>query len=144
MKIDNYQIPIDCDYCGGKVRLVSNAVIYGREFGSGKAYVCEKCTASVGTHQDCITPLGSLADKQTKQARKDAHVAFDALWRGKGSGARERLYAKLAEYFQADKVHIGWLSAQECQKVLEFVSVYNVPMEEEPLKAEWRLKKSTH
>ena len=126
--VNKYPIPSSCQYCNGDVRLVSNSVIYGKEFGNGLAYVCESCGASVGVHSDCITPLGSLADDKTKAARATAHVACDKLWQGKRAGARDRVYAELAAYLGRDKAHIGWLCADECQKVLEFVSSYDIPL----------------
>jgi hypothetical protein len=140
MKLDKYPIPRTCQYCNGNVRLVSNSVIYGKEFGSGLAYVCESCKASVGVHNDCVTPLGSLADDKTKAARVAAHAAFDKLWQGKGTGARDRAYAELAAYLGKDKAHIDWLSADECQKVLEFANSHNLPLKDELLMAEWRLR----
>jgi len=140
MKLDKYPIPTICQYCNGTVSLVSNSIIYGKEYGNGLAYVCENCKASVGVHNDCITPLGSLADEDTKAARKEAHATFDKLWQGRGDGARAIAYAKLAEYFDTDKAHIGWMSAEECQRVLDFAESYNIAFRETTLKAEWRLK----
>ena len=47
--IDKY--PTVCNLCGGKVIYTSNARIYGKEYGSGKCYLCTNCGAYVGTHK---------------------------------------------------------------------------------------------
>ena len=43
--------PTRCNICGGPVTYGSNARIYGREYGSGYCYLCERCGAYVGTHK---------------------------------------------------------------------------------------------
>lgn len=42
--------PTRCNICGGPVTYGSNARIYGKEYGSGYCYLCERCGAYVGTH----------------------------------------------------------------------------------------------
>ena len=50
--IDLY--PKVCNLCGGPVEYVSNAMIYGRQYGSGFCYRCQSCGAYVGTHKGAV------------------------------------------------------------------------------------------
>ncbi|MFY3305270.1 zinc-finger-containing protein, partial [Achromobacter xylosoxidans] len=48
---DRIEPPKACHCCGGQVRLISNAEIYGREYGPWPfAYLCSQCGAYVGLH----------------------------------------------------------------------------------------------
>ena len=69
-----------CPYCGSRARLVDSTAIYGRSY--GMTWVCERypsCGAYVGCHPGTTTPLGRLADKKLRAAKKAAHAAFDPL-----------------------------------------------------------------
>lgn len=77
-----------CNICGGQVEFIDNKLIYGKTFGSGKAYRCKKCGAFVGTHMNNPTePLGVLADEEMRDLRKQCHELFDKRW----SNNKERL-----------------------------------------------------
>ena len=72
--------PTECEYCLSEVVLVRNSVIYGREYGKWPyAYRCTGCRASVGVHPDTDLPLGTLADQDTKDARKAAKALFHTV-----------------------------------------------------------------
>ncbi|MBQ9658056.1 MAG: hypothetical protein IJV31_04725, partial [Clostridia bacterium] len=81
-QIDKLPIPKICRYCGNEVVFTSNAEIYGREYGNGKCYLCRRCRAFVGVHTGTIIPLGTLANDELRNARKQAHNEFDKLWKG--------------------------------------------------------------
>ena len=67
--IDKY--PTVCNLCGGKVIYTSNARIYGKEYGSGKCYLCTNCGAYVGTHKPRPREaLGLLADAKMRTGKK--------------------------------------------------------------------------
>ena len=91
--------PRKCHICGGRVEFVSNDVVYGRCFGSGKCYLCTSCGAYVGTHVS--TPwraLGTLADGTIRAKRVKCHELFDTLWKGKSNSSfkRDVAYSELA------------------------------------------------
>lgn len=98
-----------------------------REGKFGMFYGCVRypaCDATHGAHADG-TPLGIPADKETKQARIEAHAVFDELWRkaskkGKKS-ARQKAYAWLREELGLTKeeCHIGRFDKAMCQRVIE-------------------------
>lgn len=95
--IDKY--PTTCNLCGGKVIYTSNAQIYGKEYGSGKCYLCTSCGAYVGTHKPRPREaLGLLADARMRAGKQMCHAIFDSKWKGKPKAHKKRqdLYRWLA------------------------------------------------
>ena len=75
--------PTRCNICGGPVTYGSNARVYGREYGSGYCYLCERCGAYVGTHKPRPREaLGLLADEPMRTGKKMCHAIFDSFWKG--------------------------------------------------------------
>lgn len=73
--------PSKCNLCGGEVVFVSNSIVYGKEYGSGKCYYCTECGAFVGTHEARPKEAyGVLADKEMRKMREVCHEEFDELW----------------------------------------------------------------
>lgn len=120
-------VPCQCRYCAGKVDLVSNSAIYGREFGEWPwAYLCADCGAYVGLHPFTAIPLGTLADAPTRVARKAAKAAFNPIWQDAGSKERKRArtaaYVWLAGAMGISDVgacHIGWFDVAQCRRVVD-------------------------
>lgn len=75
--------PTACNCCSAPVELVENSEIYnGRSFGDWPyAYLCRSCGAYVGLHPDTDLPLGTLADKRLRDARKVSKAPFEMIWR---------------------------------------------------------------
>ena len=95
--IDKY--PETCNICGGKVIYTSNADVYGKEYGSGKCYLCTVCGAYVGTHKPHPKEaLGILADRDMRELKKKCHAIFDSKWEGvpKAHKKRNDLYRWLS------------------------------------------------
>lgn len=118
--------PDACPHCASKVELVNNAAIYGRSYGEWPwAYRCTNCDAYVGLHPFTAIPLGTLATKPIREARKKAKAVFSPLWRsGKGSMSRSNAYAWLAGALGIAKVeecHIGWFGVEQCEAVVKAV-----------------------
>ena len=112
--------PTTCRYCKGSVELVNNARFYGgNEFGWPLAYCCSGCGARVGCHPGTDIPLGTLADMRTMKARRDAHAAFDPLWRGKTPWHRQEAYRALARVMGLRSAHISHFDEKECVRVVE-------------------------
>lgn len=115
----------ECRFCLSSVKLVENAVIYGRNYGWPWVYLCEGCGAYVGTHPNTKSPLGTIADKQTREARKSAHAAFDRLWR------EDHMQRGAAYQWLADKLghtrescHIGMFEVEQCAAVVYHSNQY--------------------
>jgi hypothetical protein len=83
---DPLPAPTQCPKCASPVELVSNAVIYGREYGEWPwVFKCTACDCRVGLHPFTAIPLGYLADGATRDARKGVKVHFNGLWQKKGA-----------------------------------------------------------
>jgi hypothetical protein len=88
---------------------------------------CAPCVAWVGCHKGTTKPLGRLANARLRQAKMDAHAAFDPLWKfhtfkdGYQTMTRNAAYAWLAEQLGIELVdcHIGLMNLEQCRKVVE-------------------------
>jgi hypothetical protein len=105
--------PTKCNLCGAKVIYTSNAAVYGREYGSGKCYLCTRCGAYVGTHKPRPREaLGLLADARMRKGKVMCHELFDAMWRGKNKARdkRKRLYLWLSVKLEIpfEECHFGY------------------------------------
>lgn len=110
--IDLY--PKKCNLCFGKVIYTSNAVVYyGKEYGSGKCYICQQCRAYTGTHKPRPREaLGLLANERMRKGKIMCHDIFDSKWRGKPKARKKRkdLYTWLAKKLSipVEVCHFGW------------------------------------
>lgn len=114
---------IQC-YCGGMATLKSNAEIYGREYGNGRAWVCENfavCRGSVGTHPNGGA-LGTIPDPETKKLRMEVHAAIDPIWKSK-KYSRGHMYRRIAEVLGVPIFHVGTSTATQCREVLKLVPI---------------------
>ena len=81
--------PTTCNLCGGPVIYTSNAAIYGKEYGSGKCYLCLDCGAYTGTHKPRPREaLGLFADESMRKGKMACHAIFDKMWLGKPTKTR--------------------------------------------------------
>jgi len=119
-----------CIECGGIASPVSGAKIYPHipEYHSKRFYLC-KCGAYVGSHDSDGRPLGYAANSATRRARREAHLAFDPLWRGRyrskrrNQMSREEAYNWLARQLgiPRSECHIGMMTKDMAIKVVEAV-----------------------
>jgi hypothetical protein len=108
-----------CPYCKKQAEWVENKRIYGRNYGkSYMMYYCEPCDAYVGCHQNSRHALGSLANRETREKRKQAHAVFDPLWKP-NKRKRGWLYSKLKKDFGHD-VHIGQSDIGMCERIIRW------------------------
>jgi len=102
--------------------LVDDSLIYGRSY--GRAWVCPNyligCRWYVGAHKHNGAPKGSLANDAIRQARINAHSAFDGWWRREGV-KRNRAYRELAERLgiHPHQAHIATMDVDQCARVVE-------------------------
>lgn len=95
---DPVPMPTECNCCGSDaVRYATHIEVYGRDY-SDWPYVClcEGCGAYVGLHPFTGIPLGTLADIETREARKYAKNAFTNVVEHHMAN-RSAAYAWLAE-----------------------------------------------
>jgi hypothetical protein len=107
-----------CPYCGNDAEWVDNATVYGKRFGkSYMMWVCRPCDARVGCHQNTQKPLGTLANKELRDARMRVHALIDPLWKSKHF-SRGRVYNMLSDAF-GEPVHVGESDLSRCAEILE-------------------------
>lgn len=119
--------PTICNICGGHVVFTSNAVIYGKEYGSGKCYLCISCGAYTGTHRPRPKEaLGLLADESMRKGKVACHDLFDAMWRGKPKAQKKRkdLYLWLA--YEMDiptrDCHFGYFNLHQLRQAYRILT----------------------
>lgn len=122
-----------CDYCGASAERVTGREVYPHlpDLAGNVIYRCLPCGASVGCHHGTDRPLGRLANAALRRAKRDAHAAFDPLWKAKmrrdvcsKKKARGAGYAWLAEQLGIDqsRCHIGMMDEETCRRVVEVCS----------------------
>ena len=130
-----------CPYCKSKAQWVENKEIYGKNYGNSyMVWLCKPCDAYVGCHNNTKEPLGTMANRTTREARKKAHKAFDPSWKAKRGerlknypyswhkkikclDSRERrveAYKLLNKEFGYE-IHIGKSDVSMCERIVEFL-----------------------
>lgn len=135
-RLKTHTAPI-CPHCKSSALFLtsSEAVYNGRDF--GPVWVCWPCEAWVGCHRGTSRPLGRLANKELRLAKREAHNAFDPLWMNlreaypdlpmpsrKHKGvARTRAYAWLAGQLGIDRrdCHIGMFDVEQCRRTIAVI-----------------------
>lgn len=115
-----------CDVCGAPVIFTNNAQIYHTPHGDWPyIYLCTNadCQALVGCHLGTDRPMGLMACSATRRARREAHAAFDPLWRD-GHMTRPEAYQWLAAQMQltTDDCHIGLFGVEQCNLVIQLAT----------------------
>ncbi|ELY5939596.1 hypothetical protein SNN83_002694 [Cronobacter malonaticus] len=118
--------PVVCRFCGENVRVATHVEVYGRDYSDWPyVYLCDGCGAYVGMHPFTAIPLGSLADKKTRDARKQCKPSFEALWRN-GGMTRSEAYGWLARQLgiPVSECHFGWFDTEMCQRAKQICVSY--------------------
>ncbi len=114
---------VKCPYCGKRAEMVAGSKIYPdvKSLWNRLYYLCEPCEAYVGTHIGSVVPLGTLANKELRIARVQAHSAIDPLWKSKRM-TRSGVYGWLAAEMQVCMCHIGLFDVAQCKQVIAIVN----------------------
>lgn len=112
-----------CPYCGGPTKLVDSSEIYGRPVG-GKCWYCRPCQAWVGCHRNSGRALGRLADRRLRELKRQAHEAFDPIWK-EGHLPRSAAYEILSTAFglPPEQTHIGMFDEELCRKAIKLSGI---------------------
>lgn len=115
-------IDVTCPYCSRPALLVGGKAIYPHrpDLYEKQFYQCAPCGAYVGCHPGTTKPLGRLANAELRQAKMEAHAAFDPVWK-EGGKRRSDAYAGLAKQLgiSKDDCHIGMFDVELCRRVVE-------------------------
>ncbi len=81
------------------------------------------CQGKHGAHPDG-SPMGIPGDATTRQARIEAHAAFDGAWQSRGL-TRKQAYRWLRELTgkSVRGAHISRFSAEECRLLVERIAL---------------------
>lgn len=118
--------PTICPFCNSQVELMSNSVIYGREYGNGVCYKCINCDSYTGVHDkpknngDYIA-LGLIANREMRELKKQCHAIFDPVWKeNKDKIKRKHTYFYLADHLEIEMkdCHFGHFDLEILQKSL--------------------------
>lgn len=105
---------LKCPECGDRL-ILKNSPRFGPFYGCVR---WPDCDGTHSAHRDG-TPMGIPANRETKQARRNAHNAFDSL-RIELDWSKARGYEWLAKRMGMlpKKCHIGRFNKQQCQQVI--------------------------
>lgn len=115
---------VACPYCHRPARLYhwqEEGYPYPADW--GPAWKCAACDAYIRCYRGTTTPLGTLADADTRHWRHLAHQALDPLWQG-GQESRSSVYRWLAGKLGVPEpqAHIGRLDPEGCRQVIAAVA----------------------
>lgn len=119
-----------CPYCDGEAVLTPGRVVYPRrpDLWNKQFWRCRPCDAWAGCRPGTERPLGRLANAELRQARREAHAAFDPLWKRKmeregisRTKARGAGYRWLAERLGIEhrRCRIAVMDVETCHRVVE-------------------------
>ena len=72
-------VKMKCRYCNGNVSIKDSSILYKQSY--GLIHICDSCEAFVGCHKGTSNPLGTLANAELRELRKQAHAVFYSLWK---------------------------------------------------------------
>ena len=120
--------PTVCNLCGGKVIYTSNSIVYGKEYGNGKCYLCTECGAYVSTHKS-KEATGILANNQMRKMKKKCLLLFNKQWSNRSSykasqKAMKKAYSELAEKLgiSVEECNFGYFDLDMLNKAYEILN----------------------
>lgn len=120
---DILPIPEACRYCGPEfpVVLIENSQIYKRNYGEWPyLYHCKNCDSYVGLHPHTDLPLGTLANRELRDARKTGKTQFIRFMEI-GDYNRSESYEWLADKLgiPVNECHWSWFEVETCKRAEE-------------------------
>ena len=114
---------IKCPYCGAQASLRPASVVRAYAAPSEEVYVCARypvCDAYVSAHRKSRLPMGTLADRELRKKRRQAHIALNQLWE-RGLMTRKEAYRWLQVQLGLPEAeaHIARFSEFRCQQVID-------------------------
>lgn len=111
-----------CPYCELQATWIENSAVYGINLGkSYMCYLCLKCKAYVGCHNNSKWPLGTMANKELRKKRIEAHNILDWFWKS-GRYKRRQVYKQLKLVF-GKEIHIGSSDINLCNQIINILKI---------------------
>ena len=131
------RVNIKCPYCGSRAFLRPAAVVYGQgcKEPDTELYVCARfpaCDAYVAAHRHNHLPMGTLANRELRRKRIQAHTAFNQLWQS-GLMTKRAAYHWLPYWLQVqlglpqEEAHIANFSEWRCDQVIQLCGRFLAP-----------------
>ena len=130
--------PVTCTYCGNEAELVMGDVVYpsNKRVHHKHFWLCEPCDAWVACHENSpsLKPIGHLANKELREAKREVHRVFDVLWQSgylrhlqeRGDFASKSLCTGIAYKWLAERIgiparncHIGVFTIEQCRQAVK-------------------------
>ena len=120
------QYPI-CPYCNGRSEIRTLESVTGNKEAKGYAFVCKNypsCDSYVKMNNQTGRPLGTMANKQLRSLRIEAHIQLYRLY-ADGSMSRDEAYEWMAAVLNIPRqdAHIGLFQEYYCRKVIALAKV---------------------
>lgn len=112
-----------CPYCGSTVVYKSGKEMFKSCPEGVNYYVCTnypECDTFIKTMPNSNKPIGTLANKELRMLRRDAHSYFNQLYLS-GAMSKEEAYLWLANTLGCPKreAHIGQLREYSCKLIIK-------------------------
>lgn len=112
-----------CHYCQGAITLVTGFDIYPhrQDLWDLPFWRCAGCYAYSGCHKGTTHAKARVANKTTRDLRREAHAFIDPIWQG-GYRTRKWVYEQLRQVTGTSKkeAHIGWLSDEKLHVAIDW------------------------
>lgn len=127
------RVNIKCPYCHSQAFLRPATVVYGQGHNepNTELYVCARypaCNAYVAAHRHNHLPMGTLANRELRRKRIEAHAAFNRLWQS-GLMTKRAAYRWLQVQLglPAEETHIANFSEWRCDQVIQLCGRFLAP-----------------
>lgn len=110
-------------HCGARATLRPGTVVHGDKAKVEYLYVCSRyplCDSYVGVHSNSLKPLGTLAGKELRGKRIEAHKVFNLLWES-GMMKKWQAYKWMEAKFgiSSRQAHIAKFSERMCDELIQ-------------------------
>ncbi|MDX7766138.1 zinc-finger-containing protein [Aeromonas caviae] len=116
--------PKDCRFCGSPLELVSKQVVYPAAPAKTMIYRCNRdaCDSYISCREGTDIAIGSVANRDTRLARREAHASINTLI-DSGRMNKHEAYAWMQHLLSLPYTRrgIGWLDEHECKVVVREV-----------------------
>ena len=114
---------IKCPYCGAQASLRPASVVRAYAAPGEEVYVCARnpvCDAYVSAHRKSRLPMGTLAGRELRKKRRQAHIALNQLWeRGLMTHKEAYRWLQVQLGLPEAEAHIARFSEFRCQQVID-------------------------
>lgn len=108
-------------HCGAHALLRPASVVHGEKAKSNFLFVCSRyptCDSYVGVHKKSRKPLGTLANKELRGKRIQAHMVFNRFWEGRMRRWQAYKWMQARLGLSSRQAHIATFSEYMCDELI--------------------------